>query len=267
MSKEIAMQSSLRNSVKANPKALGIAIVVSVGDYSQTKLKNLHGTSMDAAKMENTCNFLKLAVCREHDMDSSSIVALLEEAGKMSYPSSYNRLLFAFSGHGDKDGQLIMRDGNAIKINDIISTLSTGKLLKMPRLFFFDACRGTRDDPGRIVPKGGSPTEVIRISEEHTNILVAYATLEGYRSYEEADKGGMWMSLVADKLREDENKSVADVLVSVNEEMTKRLQNTGKYHFFQQPEMTLRLNENVFLLKESKMFSRNPISDIAQVAC
>ena len=181
----------------------------------------------------------------------ASLIKVLDEAKKMPFSSSYKRLIFAFAGHGNEKGQIITSEGKTVSIEEIIDCLSkSNDLQRMPKIFFFDACRGKKEDTGRMMPiaRGGEKAPTVRVSVSASNYLVAYSTIDGYRSYEE-NGGGIWMQCVARKLLA-ENKSIMDVLTAVNEEMNAKFQNP-KY-CFQVPELTSRLTEPVNLFMEGK---------------
>lgn len=249
--------------MEQHPSALGLAIVLSYDYAGHPKLPQLKGTKTDGDSMESTCKQLGFAVVRRHNIKQISLINLLVEAGQTEYPNSYRRLIFAFSGHGEEGGRLCTCDRDEIgrtvtvDVGEIIHSLSVDgpSSSSMARIFFFDACRGNCDDHGRMRPKGGEAVG-IRVPESANNLLVAYATVEGYRAYEVGGEGeeggrGIWMSLLAEKLLQ-EDKTVYDVLTAVNIEMSSLFQDSQAFPVMQQPELTARLREDVNLLREYK---------------
>ena len=254
---------SLHELVQQRSDALGLAIVLS-NDYSScedVKLTTLKGTEADGRAMERACEQLGFAVYRQHNnVTQARVVSLLEEANKMEYPTSYKRLIFVFCGHGEEGGKIVTSEQRKVLIVDIISMLSQDKLKRMPRLFFFDVCRGEKIDKGIVVPvsRSGNAMSTVRVSEAECNYLVAFSTINGYRSFELPKEsgykeGGIWMQHVAAKLA-SANMSISDLLISVNGELRELFDKHKEMEYVQQPEMTLRLNDTVNLVKEASKY-------------
>ena len=252
---------TLHELVQQRSDALGLAIVLS-NDYSCCKeVSTLKGTEADGRAMEKACEQLGFAVHRQHnDVTQARVVSLLEEANKMEYPTSYKRLIFVFCGHGEEGGIIVTSEQKKILTAEIISTLSQDKLKTMPRLFFFDVCRGKENDTGIIlpVPRGGNTMRTVRVPKAESNYLVAYSTINGYRSFELPKEsgykeGGIWMQHVAAKLA-SANMSISDLLTSVNGEMRELFDKHKEMEYVQQPEMILRLNDTVNLVKEASKY-------------
>ena len=201
--------------------------------------------------MKNTFEGLGFAVINEHNVTHSEMLALLSSVVDFKrYPPSYKQFVFVFSGHGKDDYLLYTNDSNPITIStkDILEKLSEApQLAAIPKLIFIDACRGDEPNPGRLVPKGGK--NVSHIIPAGGSWLVAYSTLPKQKSYEEQEKGGMWMSRLAKILRYDDS-SVNDVLTIVNEELMKLYQEKKAYPL-QQPEHHSTLNSRIFLQQEA----------------
>ena len=241
----------MRDVVRQHQDSLGLAMVLS-NDYAGCQgVPQLGGTVNDGSKMESTCQKLGFAVYRKHNFTQVSLVNLIDEAKRMIFPPSYKRLIFVFAGHGNEKGQIITSEGKMATVQEIVVGLSKSDRLKcMAKIFLFDACRGKQDDHGRImpVPRGGDNAHTIRVAENASNFLVAYSTIDGYRSYEET-RGGIWMQCIAEKLLVVD-KSIMDVLTVVNKEMSDKFQD--REYSFQTPEFISRLNEDVNLLSEGK---------------
>ena len=253
---------SLHESVKQRSDALGLAIVLS-NDYSSCDgvgLTTLKGTEADGRAMEKACEQLGFAVYRQHnDVTQAKLVNLLDEANTIKYPTSYKRLIFVFCGHGEEGSKIVTCDKGKVGTEEVIEMLSRDKLKTMPRLFFFDACRGKKNDKGVIVPvaRGGHTMPTVRVPEVGCNYLVAYSTVSGYQSFELPrqkgyEEGGIWMQHVAAKLA-SENMSISDLLTSVNKEMM-NFYNKEIVEYMQQPQMTSTLNDTVNLVKEASKY-------------
>ena len=71
-----------------------------------------------------------------------------------------------------------------------------------------------------------------------------------HRAHESKETGGIWMNILAEKLRTTD-ASVLDVLTKVNTELCREF-HTDQVGCYQQPELVSRLNEEVHLLREAR---------------
>ncbi len=252
-----ACLSSIEQVIKKDSQANGLAIIIS-NDYKKTKqLQPLEGTVKDNENMSSTFKSLRLAVVSRHNVCLNEMLKLLHSIVNFKcYPPTYKRLVFVFSGHGNSDHLLYTNDAalNTISIKYILDQFyDASNLVKIPKMFFIDACRGDQRNPGVRVPRGGiSITDIV---PAEGNWLLAYSTLPKHKSYEEQGKGGVWMSKLAIKLR-IEDTSLADILVSVNESLMELYQEDRTYPL-QQPEFISRLNSNIYFLREAKQIKQS----------
>ena len=253
----LASQVSISEAIITCPQAQGLAIIIS-NDYRGTKLPLLSGTHQDLERMQSAFMKLQYAVVSRHNMIKSRLTSLLLEASlRVQYPSTYRRIVVVFAGHGTYDDQLFTQDCYRVKLDDIVSMFlpkQAQHLASIPKLFFIDACRGEKDDPGytcpmrsTTIPRGGKLLTTSHLPSEG-NYLLACSTMYGYKSYEMQGKGGVWMTLLSEKLVAV-NKSVLDVLTDVNKDLIDLYQNES---CIQQPELHSRLNEEINFLKEAK---------------
>lgn len=251
-----ASQVSISEAILTCPQAQGLAIIIS-NDYKGTKLRQLSGTHQDLERMQSAFVKLQYAVVSRQNMSKSRLTSLLIEASRqVQYPPTYRRIVLVFAGHGTYDDQLVMHDCNHVKLDDIVNMFlpkQAHHLASIPKLFFIDACRGEKEDPGytcpmrnTTIPRGGKLLTTSRLPSEG-NYLLAYSTTYGYKSYEMTGKGGVWMTLLSEKLV-TVNKSVLDVLTDVNKDLIDLYQDE---RCIQQPELHSSLNEEINFFKEA----------------
>ena len=243
--------SELIGIVRRATGAPGLAIIASCDYKELPRLRNLEGAEEDGIRMEATMKRLGYAVKRMHNVSQVQLLDMVCSAAEnVPYPPSFRRLVFVFSGHA-KDESLVTGDGKEISLSQIVRTLSPSlpqsPLKDMVRLFIIDACRGCIDDPGITVPKGGSSVDTIRIPSCGGNLLIAYSSVPGFRSYEESGRSSLWLPLVTEELESD--CDIQSVFTRVNMKLRQKLQDR-KYEYVQQPETISRLNELVNLARE-----------------
>ena len=242
-------QYRLQEVLDACTHPVGLAIIIS-NDYKDVPtLKILNETEKDGKAMMDALKFLGHATVHLRNVTYASLLDLLRQAEQIKYPSCCRRVVFVFAGHGKEGDNLITGDGKCIKIQTIVEKLST---IPMARLFFIDACRGKLDDRGRVVAsRGGKPLDEVRIPSNAYNFLLAHSTIPGHRSYEVENEGGIWMPVLANKLKEVD-ADINAVLVEVNRELQQRFQDRECFPYMMMPESINRLAESINLLKESE---------------
>ena len=209
----------------------------------------LHGPVKDMEAMKDAFDYLKFFTLVKRNLTLKESEALLKSLAQFRFPISCKRFVFTFSGHGG-DGFICCEDGKKLYISEIVEAFApkcdNHPLAGIPRLFFFDACRGDSYDYG-FVPRGGDEEWRSKIPRTG-DVLVAFATTAKYKAFEEFG-GGLWTSILAKRLVASSN-SIYDMLTEVNGELIHKIR-TENAPGFQQPELLGRLNEKICLLQES----------------
>ena len=241
------------------PEHRGLAVIIG-NSYTREdvalgkahrQLPSLHGALKDAESMKKAFKYLKFFIVEKHNMTQDELVSFLYSiANYHGYPKSFQRFVLAFSGHGG-NGFVYSEDEKRISINEIVGVFcapnsNDSSLTGIPRLFFFDTCRGDLEDPG-IIARGGDEKWQSKIPSTG-DVLVAYATTTGYKAFENVS-GGLWTSILVEKLVTS-SKSIYDTLTEVNRELIDKIREMQGPRF-QQPELVGRLNEPIHLLQES----------------
>ena len=217
---------------------------------SQRQLQPLPNAPMkDTQSMKEAFDYLKFFTMVKHNLTQDELISLSHLIANYSLPKSCQRFVLTFSGHGG-DGFIYSEDEKRIKVSDIVAAFTppncNNSFAGIPRLFFFDTCRGDLHDQG-VIARGGDEKWKSKIPSTG-DILVAYATTTGYKAFEGTD-GGFWTSILAKKLVSS-SKSIYDILTEVNGELISKIR-AMEGPAFQQPELVGRLNAIINLLQES----------------
>lgn len=170
--------------------------------------------------------------------------------------------MFIFAGHGCKKDELYMQDEIKVKpLESIVLPLLPGdcnELGSIPKVFLIDACRGTLKTKTTLTPRGSIDQEesvhesrggIIRdmhVVPAEGNFLLARSTLPRHKAYEDNQKGGLWLSQLAELLSDLKMKmSIDDILTKVNENLMEKQQGLSEY--IQQPVKQSLLIRTVFL--------------------
>jgi hypothetical protein len=132
--------------------------------------------------------------------------------------------VFAFAGHGGCDKEhsdyIEAQDSGKIEVTaDVVNAFLgyTGKVMRIPKLFFFDACRGT--EWLIAAPDRGA-------EEEEVNFRIDYAAIPDHKT----PPRDRWMTCVAETFRKTD-LSLEDVIAVVKKKI---YDDSGTY--IQQPE-------------------------------
>nr|CAR65326.1 caspase-like protease 2 [Suberites domuncula] len=260
---EVIMPSVI-TTIKSHPNARGLAIIVT-NDYDspEQELTPLRGTVCDGTNMTRAFKNLHFAVHAEHNIGIHMLQQLIRETTQFD---AYHKLknhkcvAFVFSGHGNSNHRLYTQDGNLVCImDDIIKpfqpTTECPSMGALPKLFFFDACRGKNNMKGVYVPSGSVGKEGViepvleprgvRVMKKlvcpESNFLIAYSTMDSYRAWEKPGDGGVWLTKLSERIQ-SRGESIDDVLTNVNEKLADDLNVR-----MQQPEKLSTLNKVLYL--------------------
>ena len=202
----------IRPCVKANPNALGIALVVSHQDVHpdiawkpsqsdeenkcQKRLDSLPGIERGAQQLEEAFTMCGLTVVRLENPTKRELLAViramnLDKSNPMAikYPASYRYFIFYTTGHG-ANRVFFTKDGS-VSYHEVYD-LYQGFLHQ--RYFFFDCCRSNRLDPLSLYPNGDRviPPCLDFLIDPYNCVI--YATVSGHQAVGPGD-GISYMTL------------------------------------------------------------------------
>lgn len=218
MNRCVKMDELLKDTVLKHVDARGLAVII-CNNYESTTFEDLHGTFEDGTAMEETFRHLGFATIILRNATRDQMCGIVKAlATYKPYPKGYNCYAVVFSGHGRKDKTIVSSEGEMVNFEEaIIQPLHPGNspfIRNSPKIVLIDACRGTRE----LRARGDPPEAAARFDLSiPSNILVAYSTMEGFKSYE-TNSGGIWMQELAAELRTSQ-KSVGDTVADVNKRM------------------------------------------------
>jgi hypothetical protein len=202
----------------------GLAVLVTC-DYVNSPLKEEHlpGTEMDFTKMKaafdqfgynvHTLQNSEATVNAVDDL-MNRISSELKHHGQDSCTCNEKVIVFAFSGHGDKD-EILLHDGQVSLFGDILQYFRADNdyVFDIPKLFFINACRGKNELKKSMARKD--------VMEEEGNYRFDYATIPDCVSYEETK----WMVKLAEMLVHPVEGN--DSLQNISAKVKKQVVNSG----------------------------------------
>ena len=263
MATAVASPQSVGELVRQNPSKRGLAIIVTNGYEASTKLSTLKGPKKDGDRMREAFNRLQIATYCKHNVGCGELRKILKEVSGIVPSKTYESISFVFAGHGLETRAIYLQDGGTVPIQEIINSLLPHRapnIGNIPKLFFFDACRGSNDIKPVMVPRSGgrvsqNEREVLGrgandiktvLVPPEGNTLVAYATMPRYKAHENGEDGGIWMKALASKLVASK-EPIEVVLTKVREQLHATYQDPQWAGYMQMPETINTLLRPVYL--------------------
>ena len=246
------------SSISIAPGTIGVSLHFS-NDYKNSSAAPLN-THIDAENLGKFFTKCKYEVFKYKNQTAQKFIATLKTFAQYQYPESCRRLVLSFSGHGNV-GVLVSQDNEKVPIDDIITIFKPADaknptLGRMVKIYFFDSCRGNKDDPGYVVANGTTKGNNMHLQSNSTNIIandaniiMGYACTPCYVAHEFPTVGGMWTSYLVEEL-ENPEEDVYHILVNVNDRM-KQYQKQKKCQWIQTGEIKSTAAENVHFIKEA----------------
>lgn len=185
---------------KMNHAKRGIALIINNEEFHpRTGMTSRNGSSRDAETMKGVLNNrLGFKVIARNNMTVKQMKLIFEDISADDHTNNDGFVCVILS-HGD-DGGIIYGTDDKIPLDDLISYILPNKcpsLAGKPKLFFVQACRGTKLDKGVEVHDamgtiGSSP----RITPAKkiplwADMLIAYSSVPGYYSWRNC-RNGSW---------------------------------------------------------------------------
>ncbi|XP_052061917.1 cell death protein 3-like [Mytilus californianus] len=158
--------------------------------------------------------------------------------------------------HG-RDGHIRSSDNEDVPLLEIIEPVkSCESLIGKPKLFFVQACRGSKTDNGVWTDAAEDISDDnLRKLSLHSNLLVSYATIEDFVAYRNGKDGSIYIKILCYLLdKEGFTTKLTDILKKVNR-MT--LDAFGDSSVCQVPSFTSTLRKSVLFKQKQEKKARS----------
>lgn len=159
------------------------------------------GTDKDAANLEKTFHKLGFNVILEHNNTAHEMRDLLNKLARSDH-SENDCFVCCILSHGEEG--IIYGIDREVEIEQLISPFKLSRSLAgKPKLFFIQACRGTKlmDSIGGIDTNPFKSVTVDKIPIE-ADFLIAYSTVAGHYSWRNSTNGSWFVQTLCDVLLE-----------------------------------------------------------------
>ena len=218
-----------------NPR--GFAVIISIERFpnSRVNLSDRQGTESDVQHLKQSFEKLNFIVRIHRNLTGSQLVTTMRDYGARDH-SSYDCFVCCMLSHGKKDF-IYGSNSEPVGIEQLTSQvdgLSCPSLVKKPKLFFIQACRGTGEDRG-IETDSGLDEHVQRDALEQIKIplqadyLLGYASPPGNVSFRSTTHGSWYVSALCGTLDAYAHMgvSLSDMLILVNQRLAEATTSDG----------------------------------------
>ena len=204
--------------------ALGLIILLACLEAPGQGLKQLVGVEKGADTMEDTFRKLGYAVLRlPTNASSLQLKAVMKAASEASYPESYKRIFFYFTGHGTHTA--IYTPDAAVTQNEIVQRFQSRSVYNIPKVFIFDCCRDM------------TPTYPTCPA---FNTMIIYSTMSGGQAYAPYDESGVMTTKLAELLL-TQKKPITEIVAELSQEV---------HDLHMHPVGVYQLQQSISLLQE-----------------
>ncbi|XP_056098385.1 caspase-8 [Rhinichthys klamathensis goyatoka] len=228
----------------------GVCLIINNRDFSACTLGNREGTDIDKASLEAVFQWLGFEVVVEQDCDHMRMLQVLRELASRDH-TPVDCVVCCVLSHGRVEG-IAGVDGETVTVRELTETLSPmwcPSLFQKPKLFFIQACRGTREQRavfGQTFPEDeDSPVSDAAVPRdsipEAADYLLATSTVPHHVSYREKGKGSWFIQSLCRnlKLLVPRGTDLLSILTQVNGDVSRKTDKSGLRKQMPQPEYTL----------------------------
>jgi hypothetical protein len=238
---------SPRDCYSMTKKPRGLALIINNKHFHPKCGMNTRvGTDVDAANLQQTFGYLGFLTAVLHDQGTDEMLSNLREMAHHDH-KNYDCMVVCILTHGVQ-GKLYGSNGDMIEVQTLIS-LFNGKnapsLVGKPKLFFLQACRGDDFDYGKEESDGPPMQDpviqkAIGIGEDETDarmsalpveadMLLAYATVPGYVSWRNCERGSWFIQALTEVLVQDSAKEeITHMMITVNRKVATEFEARGR---------------------------------------
>ncbi|XP_023254408.1 caspase-8-like isoform X2 [Seriola lalandi dorsalis] len=240
----------------------GFCLIVNNNNFSESNLKNREGTMIDEKCLHDVFKWLGFEIETRRDCTSRQMLSVLQELGRRDH-SQMDCVVCCVLSHGQQGGVCGV-DGNNVKLMELMEPLNgvmCPSLATKPKLFFIQACQGTREQRAVYVEADGiahSPVSSDAVVANNSipcdaDFLQAMATVPFFASFRERKNGTWFIQSLCQNLVQMVPRGIdlVSILTKVNADVSERSDFAGKKKQMPQPAFSLR-KKVVFPIPEAR---------------
>ncbi|KAM7542387.1 hypothetical protein Aperf_G00000015592 [Anoplocephala perfoliata] len=190
---------------RSNPR--GVCLLINQRDFDKVKTgqERRDGTDIDADMIERTFIRCGYAVNRATNLTLRKMDYLLDDVRSQNH-SKYDSFVCVILSHGS-DGVIFASDGiiNADRLIAYFRSDRCPTLAGKPKLFFIQACRGSKFDRGRKISTDAAPGNLLitKLPIE-ADVFVANSTFPGYYAWRNSQSGSWFIQELCNVIKAEQ---------------------------------------------------------------
>lgn len=204
--------------------SMGICLIINNKNFEKsTGMKCRDGTDVDAGYVSKTFNKLGYKIRMFNDLTVDQIKNQLIKVAEEDHSQNASFVCVMLS-HGD-EGVIYGTDGE-VKIDTLVENIKGNRcrsLVGKPKLFFIQACRGSKLDSG--VETDSSTSDKIPVEAD---FMYAYSTAPGYYSWRNTSNGSWFIQSLCEALDEFGGElELMQIMTRVNQKVAFNFESAG----------------------------------------
>ncbi|CAG2199194.1 CASP3 [Mytilus edulis] len=197
-----------------NRESSGLCIIFNMETVGNT---SRYGTDIDVERLKDSFGRLGFDVEVKHNPSRRDINNYMNDVKSVNH-NRKDSFACVLLSHG-RDGHIRSSANEDVPLFEIIEPVKTCEsLVGKPKLFFVQACRGTRTDSGMLTDAiEDINSDNLRKLSSHSDVLVSYATIEDFVAYRNGHDGSIYIKSLCYLLdNEGFSTNMTDILNKVN---------------------------------------------------
>ena len=226
----------------------GIAFIVNIENY-ENELKKREGSKHDVASLWSMFNFLQYDTRVYEDLTRTQYLRAQNYIRALNKPETYDSFFCVIMAHGNENGEVIFSNGKSLRKDKIVAEFSPKyceQLKEKPKIFIFQACRGTTGQSIRTQTDAGpvdknlladylkSPTNKICTDSTPTHgqkslctpccdlmdTFIGDSTVDQYVSYREPTRGTFFIQSFCNVMQSCSDKEFTHIMMEVRRDVS-----------------------------------------------
>uniref|UniRef100_A0A0L8HRK9 Caspase family p20 domain-containing protein n=2 Tax=Octopus bimaculoides TaxID=37653 RepID=A0A0L8HRK9_OCTBM len=239
-----------------------LALIINNETFDKsTKMSKRQGSDRDASAIKHTLESLHFQVINRKNLSGKSMNQIFLDISTRDH-GNHNCFVCVILTHGEDDSQIYGTDGK-VNLNDLVEMLLPDKcpgLIGKPKLFFVQACRGTKMDSGAVMHDADTFAKVeYQNVKSHkvplwADVLLAYSTVPGFYSWRNSTNGSWFIQSLAHILEKyGDRLELQQLMLSVNRKVAYEYESNSNHSFMnkmkQVPCIVSMLTKEVYFYK------------------
>uniref|UniRef100_A0A0L8HQ77 Caspase family p20 domain-containing protein n=2 Tax=Octopus bimaculoides TaxID=37653 RepID=A0A0L8HQ77_OCTBM len=220
-------------------KKENLALIINNETFNEsTGMSNRQGSDRDALAIKQALESLHFKVIDRKNLPVKSMKQIFMDISALDH-ANHNCFVSVILSHGEDDNEIFGIDGK-VKLDELVETLLPDRcpsLIGKPKLFFVQACRGTKLDGGAVMHDAGGFRAKHQNIKSHkvplwADVLLAYSTVPGFYSWRNSTNGSWFIQSLAHILGSDgDQHELQRLMISVNRKVAYEYEsNTNHSH-------------------------------------